>query len=735
MTVLRKVLLITALAAVFCLNLPAAGGDDPVFALVLSGGGARGFAHIAVLEELERRGITPDIIIGSSMGGLIGGLYSAGYSAGEIYDLVINTDLEAAVYNLSPQADRLVQKAYDWKADPNFTVNITETGLGDSDALLDDARINLILHQAVCRIEYIDSFDDLPIPFRATGTDYQTGEGIIFDSGSLYEALRGTMSMPFVFPALVLDDGTYVVDGGVYNNLPIDTARQLGADIVLAVDVNESVTFTAENTKVIDSLTGSLNQYLTLVGQMKSREQYEDADYVLIPDTGSVFVADFSDPAAVVETGRDCVRENEAVFDELEKRLVGDGEAVPGYSDLPYQTIEGFSFSPDIQRFSSWFDVFIGSLYDEQSIEKIDRQLNMVRLMANKMTVSYKFVDGIIHVSSRDYLEPKTAISIGLSGGAASWLDARSGNFRLMLNPDFTLSVDFWLDQICITPALRIGQENTLSLSSFFYLSDTWGLELGLRGAFGGMSALSDRLYMYRYPTRDWNFAAWADLAFLPFYSQRLDLLVSYDYYILSSVQSSAHVPYPGPPLWEHARHSVPQLTVSYSLDSRRFEELNETGLGLQASLSIGWDRAWFYTARLDFDSSIRLTEGGRSSMLLNLSFFSSRGPDELLASYVVTQFGQLTKDYVDFEVLYRCNLSPDGQGLYFMAGGFMQALCGDDIVLNAHSDCSLIPFAMLDSLEAGAVLGLGFVSSLGDISLVFHASFTGRMSLALSVE
>ena len=121
--------------------------------------------------------------------------------------------------------------------------------------------------------------------------------------------------------------------------------------------------------------------------------------------------------------------------------------------------------------------------------------------------------------------------------------------------------------------------------------------------------------------------------------------------------------------------------------------------------------------------------------MLLNLSFFSSRGPDELLASYVVTQFGQLTKDYVDFEVLYRCNLSPDGQGLYFMAGGFMQALCGDDIVLNAHSDCSLIPFAMLDSLEAGGVLGLGFVSSLGDISLVFHASFTGRMSLALSVE
>ena len=168
----------------------------PVVALVLSGGGARGFAHIPIIEELERRGIVPDMVIGASMGALVGALYASGYTSQDMYALIDDTDFMNAVFNLSQPAEKVLDRAYDSIGDPNFSIDFTEGGIGRTDALLDDSKVNLILHESLSRVEDIGSFDDLAIPFRCVGTDFRSGEGIVFSSGSLYDALRASMSMP-----------------------------------------------------------------------------------------------------------------------------------------------------------------------------------------------------------------------------------------------------------------------------------------------------------------------------------------------------------------------------------------------------------------------------------------------------------------------------------------------------------------------------------------------------------
>lgn len=724
---------IKAAILLFCLFLLPLSAREETFALVLSGGGARGIAHIPVIEELERRGIVPDLVVGTSMGGLVGGLYCAGYSSQDIYDLIESMDLMSAVFKFTSQLERVPQRAYELIGEDNFVVNFSDSGLGDSDALLDDWRINRIIHEAICRVEYVELFDDLSIPFRTVGTDYATGDGIIFDSGSLYEALRGTMSMPVFFPAMVLDDGTYVVDGGVYNNLPVDLARSLGADIILAVDVNESVRNEGVENGAFDSITGSLNHYLTLVGQIQSEKQYEGADYVLIPDTGAVWVADFSDPASIVEIGRDCVASSQAVFDEIEARLSGKQmDSVRPYRTYEAPVIEGFSFDESLSRFSGQFDSLIGRPYDEEAVEEIDRMLSMIRRMTGKLTISYKLVDGTVAVTSRDYASSKSVLRVGIEGGLHSFTDIQDGQFKLQLDPDFHIAYDFWLDQNRLSAALKMGQYNTLSLSGFFPFSRTLALDVDLHGSFGGMSAISDRVYEYRYPTRDWSFGARGSLVLLYGISHRLDFSLGYDFTLLGQmpVVGDGFEVYDRP-IWENRTHHLPYLEVSYNFDASHLESMQESGFSMQTALRLGWDEGFAYLFRFDFDSSIRLSAAGASFLDASLELFTSRFPVELLESYRVDSFGQLTDDLVLLEIRYRHYFFPRDNGFHLTGGLFVEGLSRQGL---GAMEGSLIPFADINGIEGGIVLSIGYISDFGDAALTFHASVTGRMSLTLDI-
>ncbi len=196
-----------ALAIGMVVSAPTSADARPMIALVLGGGSAQGYNHVGALKALEEEGIPVDLIVGSSMGSVIGGLYSAGFSSDNLFDV----------------ADRVELNDY-------FSPIVPPRG-----GLLDARQLELLLD----RLTNGAHFDDLEIPFYAVTTELTTGEEVALHEGSLARAIIASMSIPGLFPPVSID-GRHFVDGGLKNAVPVNVARSVGADIVIAVDVRES---------------------------------------------------------------------------------------------------------------------------------------------------------------------------------------------------------------------------------------------------------------------------------------------------------------------------------------------------------------------------------------------------------------------------------------------------------------------------------------------------------------
>ena len=204
------------------------------FGLVLSGGGARGLAHIGVLKALEENGITPDIITGTSMGGMIGAPYALGYDAKTISDFVmkINPNNFMEGNNLS-EFQRFTK-----------VFNVVEQGVKLFTKLGFDSGEKL--RQAFKEATFNKDFDDLKIPFACTAVDLITGRVVVLNKGKIYEAMYATGAIaPFLEP--YKKDGMLLMDGGLIDNAPVDVARDMGADKVLVIDVNPLQTLVKKN--------------------------------------------------------------------------------------------------------------------------------------------------------------------------------------------------------------------------------------------------------------------------------------------------------------------------------------------------------------------------------------------------------------------------------------------------------------------------------------------------------
>src|SRR4029079_9947952 len=202
----------------------------------LAGGGARGFAHVGVLKVLEANHIPVDYIAGTSMGGLIGALYAMGKSPAEMEALIAELDWDPL---LRPQtaADNL---SYRRKQDRlNIPAPLTLTGKGADlklpNALNSGHAIGLLIDRLTLRYASATDFSDLPIPFRAVGTDMLSGEAVTLKSGSLSRSLRAPVSLTGIL-APVEVDGKFLSDGGLVNNIPTDVVKAMGADIVVVVN-------------------------------------------------------------------------------------------------------------------------------------------------------------------------------------------------------------------------------------------------------------------------------------------------------------------------------------------------------------------------------------------------------------------------------------------------------------------------------------------------------------------
>jgi NTE family protein len=208
----------------------------PRIGLVLGGGGARGAAHIGVLKVLEESRIPVDCVVGTSMGALIGASYATGLTGAEIERLVTSIDWQATFGGAVTRAMQPMHLKRDAAYSNNLEFGMRGSKLLGQSGLVAAQQIESLLRGMVSDFRYQKSFDDLAIPFRAVATDLTTGELVMLDRGDLSIAMRASMAVPGAFSPVFLD-GRVLVDGGIVRNLPVDVARQLCADVVIAVSL------------------------------------------------------------------------------------------------------------------------------------------------------------------------------------------------------------------------------------------------------------------------------------------------------------------------------------------------------------------------------------------------------------------------------------------------------------------------------------------------------------------
>jgi NTE family protein len=276
----------------------------PRIGLVLSGGGARGLAHVGVLKVLEQARVQVDVIAGTSMGAIIGGLYASGMSAEEIETELRKVQWDAVFAN---RVDRqhLTQrrKEEDFDISPVLELGMHEGEMRAPLGALSSRGLETLLRRYTLPVHHITRFDDLAIRFRAVATDMETGRAVIMDEGDLALALRSSMSVPGVFPPTEVD-GRILGDGGLVNNLPIDVARALGADIVIVVNIGTPLS-KRSTLNSVGGITGQMINILTEQNVQNSLRLMKPGDLLIQPDLGTLTSSDFNQTETLVRLGEE----------------------------------------------------------------------------------------------------------------------------------------------------------------------------------------------------------------------------------------------------------------------------------------------------------------------------------------------------------------------------------------------------------------------------------------------
>lgn len=285
----------------------------PTIGLVLSGGGARGFAHIGVLKVLEANHVPVDYVGGASMGALIGALYAMGKTPAEIEGIVIDLNWEKLLQANTSFNDLSFRRKEDRRNIPSpVPLKGKITNLKLPNALNSGHEIGLLIDRLTLRYATVTDFGDLPIPFRAVGTDMVKGESVTLKSGSLSRSLRATMSIPGVF-APVEVDGKALSDGGLVNNIPTDIVKAMGADIVLVVNIETQLA----GREALESLPGILAQTINIATVDNSRRSLRQADLIISPDLGKNSSSDFGRAREIIDLGYNGALERAALLKPL----------------------------------------------------------------------------------------------------------------------------------------------------------------------------------------------------------------------------------------------------------------------------------------------------------------------------------------------------------------------------------------------------------------------------------
>jgi NTE family protein len=401
-------------------------GIRPRIGLVLSGGGARGAAHIGVLKVLEEMKVPIDAIAGTSMGAVVGGLYASGLTAKEIESVMTSVNWTDAFRDTPPRSElNFRRKQEDQNFLVEFPLGIRAGRILLPKGLIQGQKLNQMLRRMTLPAAKIEDFDSLPTPFRAVATDLVTGEGVIMGEGDLPTAMRASLSAPGVF-APVERNGQLLVDGGISENLPIDVARTMNVDVLIVVDVG----FPLYSRDKLGSAPVVSNQMLAILIRRDSQRQratLTEKDIVIDPALGDAPSYDFAIVKRAVKLGEEAAWKSQPRLAQLsltdqEYQYYANrrdaARADPPHIDFVHVEANSRRYAYPLHKM---FDEFIGETFDADAMNR-------------KVTNYY----GRGNLEMLDYQIVKEAESYGLEMSARrnSW-GPNYVRFGLNLQDDF----------------------------------------------------------------------------------------------------------------------------------------------------------------------------------------------------------------------------------------------------------------------------------------------------------
>lgn len=272
-------------------------GEDIKVGLVLSGGGAKGLAHIGALKVIEESGVRIDYIGGTSMGAIIGALYASGYSANQLDSIFRQTDFSTLIQDNIP---RSAKTFYEKNEAEKYALVLPFEGfkIGFPSGLSKGQNVYNLLSKLTSHVSTISDFSELPIPFFCIATNVETGKEVILAHGYLPRAVTASGALPSLFSPVIIDD-KLLIDGGVVNNYPVNEVKAKGMDIIIGVDVQDSLK-TRDNLKSALDVLVQINNYRTIKDMTEKRKQ---TDIYIQPNIKNFSVVSFDAGKSIVESG------------------------------------------------------------------------------------------------------------------------------------------------------------------------------------------------------------------------------------------------------------------------------------------------------------------------------------------------------------------------------------------------------------------------------------------------
>ena len=685
----------------------------PHVALVLSGGGAKGIAHIPIIEALESYGIPIDKVFGTSMGALIAGLYCAGLSPKEMTQIVKTSDLVSLFTSFETTGYKEVLDAFDYNSNNVVSISLGQ-GIGGVSGIIDDYQVLNFLTRCIGNVpDDIDFDKDLVIPFECNAADMLTGDEVVMRKGNLLTAMRASMSIPIVFEPVRVDEGNAVLmDGGLVSNYIVHRAIIEGYDIVIVVTLDgyHKKKLTPES---YNSLSGAMGGTLSVILSNVSKGEIELADFWFSPDLTSFNTLSFGDVTDILQKGYDEVEQQQDKFQEIANLFTEDQKV---YKD------------PD--RVSEYHSKF--------------KAVSRMEYYSSKISKHEDFMG-------------RTRISLGIygTGGYGFYFKPDPGDATAYTRRVFypTISLRGFikdLNRIPLSLDIRlkttIGKTSDLSAMALYRFTEDIGerfFALGrVRAEVGSLSAINDSHEQFRFRVIEGRVAAELGVMLTNEYDHQVQAYLTADnvWCAMNAIDDTGSL-YGFVPSFTVSGVYYPNYSIGFfDNDGQRYDLKATIGYNVK-------QEQLMYKIALAAESTFALNE--KTSIWVDATAYSSKGLVGLRSTYM--QYGGWNgMPGYSSDILY-ADFIYGGVGAQFkLSTGFASSFLSVQIRGGVRSDMqyglyssistdefeSMIPFAECftsGKWDLGISVGYGLHTFVGDV--IFGVGFNKNLQMALYIE